>query len=185
MTRSEKNIILGVTGSIAAYRACDIASGLKKQGFSVTCIMTKEAKEFITSLSLQTLSGNKVYSDMFSSPSAKPEEWSPLHTSLADSADLILIVPATANIIGKIANGICDDLLSSIIISSKAKVVFAPAMNENMYAHKSVKKNIKTLENLGYKFIGPKKGRLACGCVGMGHIADTDEIIGETKRLLK
>lgn len=177
----KKEIILGITGSIAAYKACDIINILRRQGNNVTVIMTREAKEFISPLTLQTLSNNKVYCDMFELPT----EWNPLHTSLADKADLILIAPACANTIGKIADGLCDDLLTCVVLASDAKLLVAPAMNEKMYRHPSVQENIKTLKARGVKFIGPIKGPLACGHDAVGHIADIDTIIAEVKKSLK
>jgi phosphopantothenoylcysteine decarboxylase/phosphopantothenate--cysteine ligase len=176
-----KTVILGVTGSIAAYRACEIASALKKASFSVKAVLTKEGAQFITPLSLQTLSGNKVYTDMFE----LPQTWDPVHTSLAEEASLILIAPATASVIGKLASGICDDLLTCIVYASNAPVLIAPAMNEKMYNHAVVKANIEKLKKVGYKFVGPIKGHLACGHNAVGHIADTGEIIKEAKRLAK
>lgn len=181
MDMAKKEIILGVTGSIAAYKACDIINILRRSGFNVTVIMTKEAREFISPLTLQTLSNNKVYSDMFE----LPMELEPLHTSLADKADLILIAPACANTIGKIASGICDDLLTCVVLASNAKLLIAPAMNEKMYKHPAVQENIKVLEGRGVKFIGPIKGPLACGHEGIGHIAEIDSIITEVKKSLK
>jgi len=177
----KREVILGVTGSIAAYRACDIVNSLRKAGFNVTVIMTKEAKEFISPLTFQTLSRNKVYSEMFELPA----EWNPIHTSLADMADLILIAPACANVIGKIANGICDDLLTCVVLASKAKILIAPAMNEKMYLYPAVQNNIKRLKDQGARFVGPIKGPLACGHEAIGHIADTASIISEAKKLLK
>ncbi|MFH0771793.1 MAG: flavoprotein [Candidatus Omnitrophota bacterium] len=176
-----KKIIIGVTGSIAAYKACDIVNRMRKDGFAVTVVMTKEAMEFISPLTLQTLSNNKVYFDMFEPAS----HWNPLHTSLADSADLILIAPACANIIGKLANGICDDLLSCVVLASEAKILIAPAMNEKMYKNPVVQENIEKLKKRGAKFIGPIKGPLACGHEAIGHIAEADSIISESKKLLK
>ncbi|MFA5143199.1 MAG: flavoprotein [Candidatus Omnitrophota bacterium] len=176
-----KPVILGITGSIAAYRACDIISKLRKEGIEVQPILTKEAMEFITPLSVQTLSRNRVITDMF----APAEEWSPVHTSIADRAGLILIAPATANIIGKLAGGICDDILSCVVFATRAPVLIAPAMNEAMYGHKIVRANIAKLEKIGYKFVGPVKGYLACGHEDMGHIAPTEAIIKEVKRLLQ
>jgi phosphopantothenoylcysteine decarboxylase/phosphopantothenate--cysteine ligase len=178
---AKKEVILGVTGSIAAYRACDIVNGLRKSGFSVTVIMTKEAKEFVSPLTFQTLSHNKVYYEMFEAPF----EWNPIHTSLADKACLILIAPACANIIGKLANGICDDLLTCVIMASSAKVIIAPAMNEKMYANPAVQENIGKLKRRGMIMVGPVKGPLACGHEGVGHIAATDKIVSEVKRSLK
>jgi len=177
----KKEILLGVTGSIAAYKACDIISGLKKLGFNVTVLMTKEAKHFITPLTLQTLSNNKVVEDMF----AAIDNFDPLHTSLAQKASLILIAPATANIIAKLAQGGCDDIISCTVLSTKAPVLIAPAMNDNMYKHKAVKDNISRLKELGYKFVGPISGHLACGYKGMGHIADVGEIIAQAKKVIR
>ena len=176
-----KTIIVGVTGSIAAYKACEIISALKKASFDVKVILTKEGAEFITPLTLQILSCNKVFTDMFELPQA----WDPVHTSLADSASLILIAPATASIISKLAGGICDDLLNCVVYATKAPVLVAPAMNEKMYDHIIIKENIAKLKKIGYSFVGPIKGRLACGHNAIGHIADTDEIVREAKRLAK
>ncbi|MDP2928983.1 MAG: flavoprotein, partial [Candidatus Omnitrophota bacterium] len=159
-----KTIIVGVTASIAAYKACEIVNLLKKDSSDIKVILTKDALEFITPLTLQTLSGNKVFTDMFE----LPEKPVPMHTSLADSASLILIAPATANIIGKLARGICDDLLTCVAYATKAPVLIAPAMNENMYNHKIVRENIAKLKEIGYSFIGPIKGRLACGHDAIG-----------------
>jgi phosphopantothenoylcysteine decarboxylase/phosphopantothenate--cysteine ligase len=179
--KGRREIILGVTGGIAAYKACDIINGLRKVGIGVTVIMTKEAGHFITPLTLQSLSGNKVYSDMFETVS----EWEPEHIALAKKADLVLVAPCSANVIGKVAAGICDDLLTCTILATKAKVLFAPAMNENMYKHKTVQANIAKLKDCNYKIIGPIKGRLVCGDEGIGHLAGVDDILKEAKRLLK
>ncbi|MFH1190347.1 MAG: flavoprotein [Candidatus Omnitrophota bacterium] len=181
MKRDIRTVILGVTGSIAAYKACELTSLLKKEGFDVRVVLTKEAKEFVTALTLQTLSKNKVMTDMFEAP----EAWDPIHTSLADQAALILIAPATANIIAKLAAGICDDLLTCAVFASDAPVLIAPAMNDKMYAHRVTQDNIAKLKKIGYHFIGPVKGHLACGCDAMGHIAGLDAIIAEAKRLVK
>ena len=174
-------VILGVTGSIAAYRACDIISALRKESIDVQVILTKEAAEFITPLSVQTLSCNKVITEMF----AMPEKWEPIHTSIADKAALILIAPATANTIGKLANGICDDILTCVTYATKAPVLIAPAMNEKMYRHEIVQANIAKLKTIGYKFVGPIKGRLACGHEDIGHIAETSDIVKEVKKILR
>ncbi len=176
----QKEIILGITGSIAAYKAAEVISLLKKNKYSVTAIMTGEAEKFITPLTIQTVSGNKVYQNMF----ALPEKWDLVHTSLADKADLILIAPATANIIGKLASGICDDLLTCTVFASRAKVLIAPAMNSKMYEHKIVQENIQKLKRLGYKFINPIRGKLACGAEGIGCLAKVEDIVLEVKRLL-
>ncbi len=179
--KGKKTVVLGDTGSNASYKACEILSLFRKDSVNVEVVLTKEGKEFITPLTLQTLSGNKVICDMFGSP----DEWDPVHTSLADKAGLILIAPATANIIGKLANGICDDMLSCVVFASKAPVLIAPAMNNNMYRHEVTQSNIAKLKKIGYKFIGPIKGHLACGCNDIGHIADVSDIVKEAKRLLK
>jgi len=178
---TKREIILGVTGSIAAYRACDITNCLRQRGYNVTVIMTEEAAHFIGPLTLENLSGNRVVTDMW----APVENYDPLHTRLAEKADLVLIAPATANIIGKIANGICDDILTCTVLAAKAPVIIAPAMNDRMYRHKAVDANIRKLREWGYAFVGPKTGRLACGYSAMGHIADTDDIVEEVKKALK
>lgn len=181
MKKAKKTIILGVTGSIAAYKACEIITTLTKDSMDVHVLLTKEAKEFITPLTLQTLSHNKVIADMFELST----EWNPVHTALADKTELVLIAPASANIIGHLANGICDDILSCVVFATKAPVLIAPAMNEKMYKHKVVQENITKLKKIGYKFIGPIKGSLACGCVDIGHLAEVKDIVNEAKRLLK
>jgi phosphopantothenoylcysteine decarboxylase/phosphopantothenate--cysteine ligase len=180
MKSNKKQIVLGVTGSIAAYKACDIVSRLTEAEMDVHVLLTKEASEFVTPLTFQTLSRNKVVTDMFEIPG----EWCPVHISFADMADLVLIAPASANIIGKLASGICDDILSCVVLATKAPVLLAPAMNEKMYRHKIVQANIGKLKSIGYDFIGPVKGRLACGHEDIGHIAGTQEIISEVKNIL-
>ncbi len=168
----KKNVVIGVTGGIAAYKALDVISKLKKNGFEVDVIMTESAKEFISPLTFQILSQNMVNSDMF----CEPKAWEIKHISLAKKADLVLIVPATANIIGKVAHGIADDLLSTTIMATKAPVVFAPAMNTNMYENSIVQDNMGKLIKFGYKFIYPASGRLACGDEGEGKLADVELI---------
>ncbi len=181
MASKKKEVILGVTGSIAAYKVCDITNRLRQLKFNVTAVMTEEAKHFISPLTLQHLSGNKVVTEMFE----LPDNYDPLHTALADKADLILVAPATANVIAKIANGICDDILTCTILAAKAPVLIAPAMNDRMYKHKATEKNIATLKGWGYKFIGPKVGRLVCGYSAVGHLADIETIVREVKKVLK
>ena len=176
-----KNIVIGITGGIAAYKACGIVSSLKGQGANVDVIMTKNACEFITPLTLETLSGNKVITDMFE----RPDYIDVKHISIAQKADLFLIAPATANIIGKVANGIADDMLSTTIMATKAPVVFAPAMNNNMYENKIVHNNIEKLKQFGYKFIEPAVGHLACGYEAKGKLPKTEEIIEQIKTIIK
>ncbi len=168
-----KNIVLGVTGGIAVYKAADIVSKLKKLQANVEVIMTEGATEFVTSLTFQTMSGNVVHREMFSEITNYDVE----HISLAQKADIILIAPATANTIGKIANGIADNLLTTVVMASTAKVIFAPAMNTKMYQNPIVRGNIEKLKNLGYEFIQPGVGLLACGDFGEGKMAEPADII--------
>jgi phosphopantothenoylcysteine decarboxylase/phosphopantothenate--cysteine ligase len=176
----KKNIILGVTASIAIYKACDIVRRLTSEGFSVTVVMTGEAEELIRPLVFQSLSGNRVYRGLFD----EPDNWEIEHVSLARKADLVLIAPATANIIAKIACGICDDLLTCVVCATKAPVLICPAMYENMYKNKITQGNIKRLKSFGYRLIEPKVGRLVCGAVGIGCLAEVETIIKEVKKNL-
>ncbi|MDO9289277.1 MAG: bifunctional phosphopantothenoylcysteine decarboxylase/phosphopantothenate--cysteine ligase CoaBC [Thermodesulfovibrionales bacterium] len=171
-----KKILLGVTGGVAAYKAVDLIRRLKDDGASVTVIMTDASKNFITPLSLQIASGNKVYSGLFEDPMS--------HIELSRDADLMLIAPATANIIGKFANGIADDLLSTCILSFRGKVVIAPSMNWRMYENPMVRGNLKRLTAHGILQVGPDKGTLACGEEGVGRMADVNEIIEAVKSAL-
>ena len=169
-----KEIILGITGSIAAYKAAEIANRLTKLNISVHTIMTDAATKFITPLTFQTLTKNKVYMDMFEEIFYHDVR----HISLAQKADCFLIAPASANIIGKIAAGIADDMLTTVIMAFKNKpIIICPAMNTAMYENPITQRNIKTLTELGYLFIEPKESRLACGDLGKGALADIDEII--------
>lgn len=172
---SGKNIVVGVTGGIAAYKAADVVSRLKKQGANVYVIMTEHATKFIEPLTFQSISQNYVVTDMFEDP----KTWDVEHISLAKRADLFLIVPATANIIGKVAGGIADDMLTTTIMATVAPVFFALAMNTKMYENKIVQNNVKTLEKYGYHMILPESGRLACGDVGAGKLADPELIVGK------
>lgn len=168
-----KNIVIGVTGGIAVYKAVDVVSRLKKLGANIDIIMTNSATEFVTPLTFQSLSQNHVNTDIFNEPKA----WDIEHISLANKADLFLIVPATANIIGKVASGIADDMLSTTIMATKSKVVFVPAMNTNMYTNAVFERNMKILRDLDYEFIEPASGRLACGDYGKGKLADPIDIV--------
>ncbi|MDM0576629.1 bifunctional phosphopantothenoylcysteine decarboxylase/phosphopantothenate--cysteine ligase CoaBC [Clostridium perfringens] len=178
--KDKKCVVVGVSGGVAVYKALDVISRLRKKDVEVHVIMTKSATEFVTPLSFQSLSQNMVITDMF----AEPKAWEIQHISLAKKADLMLIVPATANIIGKVANGIADDMLSTTIMATKASVVFCPAMNTNMYENPIVQRNISLLKELGYEFIEPASGRLACGDEGKGKLQDTEIIAEETLRRL-
>jgi phosphopantothenoylcysteine decarboxylase/phosphopantothenate--cysteine ligase len=168
-----KNIILGVTGSIAAFKAAIIVSKLKSLGFDITVIMTKSSQSFIHPLTFRTLSQNKVVTDIFIDESV----YDPHHVSIAHKADIVVIAPATANIIGKLASGIADDALTSTVMASNVPVIIAPAMEENMYMNPITQRNISILKEAGYKFIGPEKGRLASGRTGVGRLADVELIV--------
>ncbi len=170
---SGKNIVMGVSGGIAVYKAVDAVSRLKKLNANVDVIMTKSATEFVTPLTFQSISQNPVTIDIFN----EPKYWEIEHISLAKKADVFLVAPATANIIGKIANGIADDMLSTTVMATKAKVVFAPAMNTNMYNNIIFKENMNKLKQHGYEFIKPGSGRLACGDIGEGKMAEPSDIV--------
>ncbi len=174
-----KNVVLGVTGGIAAYKACEIISGLKKIGAGIDVIMTQSATEFITPYTFQSLTGNPVIVNMFESP----KYWDMEHISLAQKSDILLIAPATANILGKVAAGIADDMLSTTIMASDKPVVFAPAMNTKMFENPVVQKNIATLMERGYHIIPPKGGILACGDEGQGKLQDVPVILEELQRI--
>ena len=175
-----KNIVLGVTGSIAAYKACDLVSILRKKGYSVRCVMSKDAKWFVTPLTLETLTQNKVVKDMF----RLPDKRDPVHISLAEGADLILVAPATADVISKIASGVCDDILCCTVFASDCPVLFAPAMNDKMYNNSIIQDKISYLQDKGYHFIGPVKGHLACGREGIGHLAPVEDIVEQVDKIL-
>jgi phosphopantothenoylcysteine decarboxylase/phosphopantothenate--cysteine ligase len=174
-----KCIILGVTGGIAAYKSAELLRLLVKAGAEVHVVMTRSAQEFVAPLTFQTLSGNPVHTELFS----LIQEQEIGHISLADRADLVLIAPATANLIGKIAGGIADDLLTTTIMATRAKVLFAPAMNSNMWENPIYKENHVKLESLGYHFIEPAYGDLACGWQGQGKLPDPQEIFNSAHAL--
>lgn len=168
-----KNILLGVTGGIAAYKSANIISILKKKGYNVKVIMTKNATEIIGPITLETLSRNRVYIDMWDEKGHYEVE----HIALADWADLVLVAPATYNIVGKVANGIADDMLSTVIAATKKPVYFALAMNVNMYENPILKENIEKLKKYNYKFIEADEGLLACNYVAKGRLKDEAEIV--------
>ena len=170
---SNKTIIVGVTGGIAAYKACGVVSKLKKLNANIHVIMTESACEFVQPMTFQTLSNNFVINDMFK----EPKTWEVEHIELAKKADAFLIVPATANFIGKLAAGIADDMLTTTVMATRAPVIIAPAMNTNMYTNRIVQANMDKLGDLGYRFIDPASGRLACGDIGAGKLADVDDIL--------
>ncbi len=182
MSSKAGKIVLGVCGGIAAYKACDVLRQLKDKGCDVTVVMTEEATKFVSRLTFASLSGQRVYSSMFED---NQSAWEQSHIRIAQRADVLLVAPATANFIGKVASGIADDLLTCTTMAIKVPLLMAPAMNTNMFHNKIVQDNIAKLKKIGVKFIGPQKGRLACGAMGLGHISDVDVIVSETLRSLK
>ena len=179
-TMQGKCVILGVTGGIAAYKAAELLRLLVKAGAEVHVVMTRSAQEFVTPLTFQTLSGNPVHTELFN----LIQEQEIGHISLADRADLVLVAPATANLIGKVANGLADDLLTTTIMATRAKVLFAPAMNSNMWENPIYRKNQEKLEGFGYHFVEPVYGDLACGWQGQGKLPDPQEIFNSAQGLL-
>lgn len=174
-----KKILLGVTGSIAAYKACDIVRRLQDEGADVTVVMTKSATQFVTPLTFSGLTAKPVLTEMFDDDqSGMP------HIHVAQEADLFLIAPATANIIGKLAGGIADDLLTCMVLSTKAPIMIVPAMNDEMYSNVIVQKNCQKLKKCNFNFIEPIDGLLACGTSGKGHLAPVDEIIKQVEQRL-
>ncbi|MEI6601982.1 MAG: bifunctional phosphopantothenoylcysteine decarboxylase/phosphopantothenate--cysteine ligase CoaBC [Clostridia bacterium] len=163
-----KRILLGVCGGIAAYKVADLASKLTKLNADVHVVMTDNATEFVAPLTFRSITGNKVTTEMFD----EPEDWNVKHVSLSQSADLVVIAPATANIIGKLANGIADDFLTTAVMATKAQVMLCPSMNSNMYLNPITQKNIETLREIGYWVVQPDKGELACGDVGIGRLPE-------------
>jgi phosphopantothenoylcysteine synthetase/decarboxylase len=180
--KKTKNIVLGVTGSIAAHKAVDLASLLTKQGCNVHVVMTADAQRFVTPVPFQTLSRNPVVTGLFDAV----EEWKPAHIPLADDADLLLIAPATANTIARLAHGLADDALSCIALAlnPRAKVLVAPAMNGRMWLHPATQQNVATLRNRGAEFIGPEEGMLSCGYEGIGRLWPAEKIAARALELL-
>lgn len=175
-----KEIILGVTGSIAAYKAVYLASALAEKEIGVTVIMTKNATRFITPLSFETITGRPVITDLQCDPASGVAE----HVSLADRCSALVIAPATANIIGKIACGIADDILSTTALSFPGPIVVAPAMNAVMWRNRIVRQNVEKIKNLGYLFVGPEEGRLADGKTGIGRLANPAKIVEVIEKLV-
>src|ERR1044071_5057021 len=177
-----KNIVLGVTGSIAAYKAADLTSRLSKQGAEVNVVMTADALRFITPLAFKTLSRHPVVTDLYD----EEEGWKPTHIRLADEADLLLIAPATANLLAKLAHGLADDALTCIALAltPNARVLVAPAMNGKMWGHAATQQNVQTLRGRGVEFIGPEEGMLSCGYEGIGRLSNIDEIAARALELL-
>ena len=176
-----KNVVLGITGGIAAYRAAQIAREMTKRGAHVYCILTRNATNFITQQTMETLTGNPAVVDMF----ARPDKWEVEHIALAKRADVFLVAPASANFIGKVASGVADDMLTTTVMATRAPLLIAPAMNSNMYENPITQRNMQTLKTLlRAQFIEPKVGLLACNDVGKGHIADDETILEAVERAL-
>jgi len=175
-----KEIVLGITGGIAAYKAAEFVRLLVKEEANVHVVMTRNAQEFITPLTFQTLSGNPVVTDLFTLIEDKKIG----HIALADIAELVVVLPATANIIGKIANGIADDFLSTMVMASKAPVLLVPSMNVNMWENKALQKNVQRLIELGHHFVEPGEGELACHWYGKGRLAELSEVMEKIEDLL-
>ena len=177
-----KKIVLGVTGSIAAYKAAELTSQLTQQGCEVHVVMTADALRFITPLAFKTLSRHPVVTDLYD----EEEGWKPTHIKLADEADLLLIAPATANTLAKMANGIADDALTCIALAlnPKAKVLIAPAMNGKMWLHPATQQNVATLKSRGAEFIGPEEGLLSCGYEGLGRLWPVEQVTARVLELL-
>jgi phosphopantothenoylcysteine decarboxylase len=178
-----KTIIVGVTGSIAAHKAVDITSVLAKAGYQVHVVLTRDAQHFITPLPFKTLSQHPVVTDLYD----EEEGWKPTHITLADAAHLLLIAPATANVIAKLAHGIADDALTCIALAlnADAKLVIAPAMNGKMWQHPATEENVATLKGRGAIFLGPDKGMLSCGYEGIGRLLPGEQIAEQTLKLLR
>ncbi len=176
----ERDIVLGVCGGIAAYKACDLASKLRQAGAAVTVIMTEAAQRFVTPLSFQSLTHRPVVTSLFT----PIEEWEIEHIAVAHRAALAVIAPATANIIGKIAGGIADDFLTTFVLATRAPIVVCPAMNCEMYANPIVQENIGKLRARGFHIVEPEEGNLACGDVGKGRLATVETILGKIESLL-
>ena len=177
-----KTIVLGVTGSIAAHKAVDIASLLTKAGHNVHVVMTSDAQKFVTPLPFKTLSRHPVVTDLYD----EEEGWKPTHITLADTADLFLVAPATANVLAKMAHGLADDALTCIALAlnPQAKLLLAPAMNGKMWHHPATQQNVAMLGARGAKFVGPDEGLLSCGYEGMGRLETVETIIKRALELL-
>lgn len=179
MNHGKPCIILGVTGGIAVYKAADLCSKLTHQGYDVHVVMTEHAIRLISERIFFTLSGNPVLTDLFSIPEGKPE-----HVRLAEIADLLVVAPCTANFIGKFANGIADDALTTTAITHRGAVLLAPAMNTNMWDAPALQANLATLRSRGIQFIGPEKGILACGTEGIGRMSEPADVLKKIMEIL-
>ena len=175
------SIVLGVTGSIAAYKAVEVVSSLMKKGNNITVIMTTNAQRFVHPVTFQTISKNRVITDLF----IDTGNYDPNHVSMAEHADIMVVAPATANFIGKVVSGIADDALTCTVMAARSPVIIAPAMNDSMYLNPIVQENIIKLKELGYVIIEPEEGRLCTGRVGIGRLASVKKIVGVINEELK
>ena len=175
-----RKILVGVTGGIAAYKACELVSRLSQAGAEVRVVMTRAAQEFVTPLSFRALARGPVFTEMFEAP----PEFDPVHVSLAEWADAVVVAPATANVIGKVACGIADDLLTCTVMATKAPVLIAPAMQSAMWRSPAVRANVAALKRRGFRIVGPDEGYLACGVEGVGRLTDTAQILESLERLV-
>ena len=173
-------IVVGVTGSIAAYKAADLVSKLVKRGHNVFVVMTREARHFVGPLTFQTLSRNPVLTSVFD----EKESWRPGHVALGDRAKLLLVAPATANIIAELAHGLAGNPVSEIALAAEAPLLLAPAMNGKMWLHPATRENVEKLKARGAQFIGPEEGMLACGYEGIGRLWDVEEIVKKAEEIL-
>src|SRR5216110_428605 len=180
ISAGRKSVVLGVTGSIAAYKSAELASLLIKQGHEVFVVMTQDATEFISPLTLQTLSKNPVITSFYD----EKENWRPGHIDLADRANLLLIAPATAHVIAELAHGLAGHPLAAIALATRAPILVAPAMNGKMWSHRATQANVDLLKSRGVEFIGPEEGMLACGYEGLGRLWKTDDIAFRAEFLL-
>lgn len=179
-TKKAKNIVIGVSGSIAAYKAADLVSQLRKDGHDIHVVMTRDATEFITPLTLQVLSRQPVTTSLYD----EKQNWHPGHIELADNADLLVVAPATANVIAKFSHGLADDALGAIHLATLAPILIAPAMNGKMWEHPATVENVETLKKRGVEFIGPEEGMLACGYEGTGRLWPVEGIVEAINRKL-
>ncbi len=176
-----KNIALGVSGGIAVYKSCDLVRRIAEQGASVHVVMTKGAQQFVTPLTFQALSGNPVHTELFS----LTEEQEMGHIALADKADLVMIAPATADILAKMAHGICDDLLTTLVCVTRAPILVAPSMNVHMWKNSITQENVAQLQKHGFRVLEPDSGSLACGYTGKGRLPETAVLLQEMEKILK
>ena len=181
MKNKARHILLGVTGSIAAYKAVELVRLMRKRDWEVSVIMTRAATKFVGELTFRTLSRNPVAVDMFDAP----EEWCPEHLALAERADAVVVAPCTANVIAKIAHGLADDLLACAVLAAAAPVIVAPAMNARMWDNPAMRANVKLLLSRGVHVVDVESGELACGCEGRGRMASLDSIMSALDRVLR